>query len=106
MDFNQRFLSNFINCYNGIDEFYELVGEYTKGNNLIKHLILNKFASDTIEVQKIKDIYEASYITSIEEVPIYSLQHPGIVTEEESIALRNGFCQWIDLKLSEENNMG
>ena len=43
-------------------------------------------------------------ITEIEGVPIYSLQNPAIITNEESIALKEGFCKWIDLKIREERN--
>ena len=95
----------FINIYNGEEEFKKLVGKYTKGNDPITHLILHHFARKAAKDQSIKDRYEASYITSILGIPIYSLPNPAEVTEAESIALRDGFCKWIDLKLNDERNV-
>ena len=95
----------FINLYNGEEEFKKIVGKYTKGNKPITHLILHHFASEVAKKQSIKDRYEDSYITSIQGIPIYSLPNPAEVTDAESIALRDGFCQWIDLKINEERNV-
>ncbi|EWM55086.1 hypothetical protein [Ruminococcus flavefaciens] len=106
--YTNRYVSRFdyfINLYNGKEEFDKLVGKYTKGNNPITHLILHNFASEAAKDQSIKDRYEASYITSIQGIPVYSLPNPAEVTDAESIALRDGFCKWIDLKLNEERNV-
>ena len=106
--YTNRYVSRFdyfINLYNGKEEFDKLVSKYTKGNNPITHLILHNFASEAAKDQSIKDRYEASYITSIQGIPVYSLPNPAEVTDAESIALRDGFCKWIDLKLNEERNV-
>lgn len=95
----------FVNLYIGKEEFNKLVGKYTKGNNPITHLILHHFACEAAKNQSIKDRYEDSYITSIQGNPFYSLPNPAEVTDAESIALKDAFCQWIDLKLNEERNV-
>ena len=71
-----RFTS-FVNSFGGYGELYSLTYDYTRGNGLVKHMILHHFAK---------------------------LSGDKNVTPEESYALCIGFTNLIGDKLIEESN--
>ncbi len=120
MDYQSQYLSELLNFYyckqykSRVDDFIinmggrkslkEKIIEYTRGDGVIKHMILHHFANNAADRDRIKMIYIDS-IDTIEtgagvDSPIYiteSLPHPSEVTIEESNALEYVFEKLIGL---------
>ena len=103
----QKRYNYFVEVYGGISELTKLTDGYTRGNDIVKHMLLHKFAKSAAETQELQSIYQDSLYdvihipyavgTSIVYIPqgLYSLPNPEIVTSEESDALTYAFINFL-----------
>lgn len=107
---NTRF-TNFVSNMGGKEELLKMVTDYTRGHGIVKHHILSSSANDAANNAKINKRYHDSYITTEVDgevdspvIGVYALEHPSIVTSEESNALKYAFERVIQDGVNSESN--
>lgn len=107
---NTRF-TNFVSNMGGKEELIKMVTDYTRGHGIVKHHILSSSANDAANNAKINKRYHDSYITTEVDggvdssvIGVYALEHPSIVTSEESDALKYAFERVIQDGIDNESN--
>jgi len=100
--------NDFVNGYGGIENLESLTNEFTYGNEIVKHKVLNNYAKSA--GNELMSIYEDSYLYSVNvpysmdpysgtiyytSTPIYSLPDPRKVSKAESNALTYAFITFL-----------
>lgn len=105
----QNRYNDFVSWYGGIDQLEEVTDGFTRGNGIVKHMILSKSAKKAGNKDNLQQKYNES-ITGTLVIPMYdyytgisynrlelihSLPDPCDVTPEESKALSYAFIEYI-----------
>ena len=111
-EYSNRRYNIFVEGYGSIEELQDEVDEFTSGDELIKHSILNDYAKKAADNEYIKKTYNNSVIGYVEipyvgvggvltsyYQPVHSLSDPQTVTPNESKALTYAFIKYISENL-------